>query len=224
MVSLCTYCNHSNYSHILDLRNFQGPPLTIHPLDFFLMFLNYGWHLENMDNPFFWIYINFDPLNWRSLYVTRASVWTPYQTSLLIPMSIENTRCFMGHSFVCKLLGSKTVPLFDVSYTSCSTSCSFQDLNSCFASLALDPFSELQISSHHLIHIVLLIYISFIFLYASDFNPCSLHRFNLHFLLLKDLEIQIFFKNPFFWILTFIERNAFNKTKPIPIFFLFVLL
>jgi hypothetical protein len=146
--------------------------------------------------------MNFDPPNWRllwrSLSVTRAFMWTPYQTFLLIPMSIEDTRCRVGHSFVCKFLGSKTVPLFDVSFTSCYASCYFQDLNSCFAVWLLNPFSKLQISSHHLIHIVLLIYISFIFLYASNFNPCSLHCLNLHFLLPKDLEIQIFKKKSLF--------------------------
>jgi hypothetical protein len=36
MVSLCAYCNHSfNYSQIIDLKNFQGPPSMIHPLDYF---------------------------------------------------------------------------------------------------------------------------------------------------------------------------------------------
>lgn len=185
-----------------------------------MMFLNHGWHLENMDNPFFWIYINFDPLNWRSFSVIRASMWTPYQTSLLIPMSIEDTWCLVGHSFVCKLLGYKIVPLFNVSYTSRSASCSFQDLNSCFAVWLLDPISKLQIPSHHLIHIVLLIYISFIFSYASNFNPCSLHCLNLHFLLPKDLEIQIFKKNPFFWILAFIKRNVLNKNQTNPNIFL----
>lgn len=33
-VSLCAYCNHFDHSQILDLKNFQGPPLTIRPLDF----------------------------------------------------------------------------------------------------------------------------------------------------------------------------------------------
>lgn len=56
MVSLCAHCNHSsNYSQILDLKNFQGPPLISCPMDFFIleMFLNNKWCLETMGNPFF---------------------------------------------------------------------------------------------------------------------------------------------------------------------------
>ncbi len=36
MVNFCAYCNHFDYSQILDLKNFWGLQLTIHPLDFFL--------------------------------------------------------------------------------------------------------------------------------------------------------------------------------------------
>jgi hypothetical protein len=45
MVSLCACCNHySNYSQCVDLKNFQGPPLKSHPLDFFysMAFGKYG--------------------------------------------------------------------------------------------------------------------------------------------------------------------------------------
>jgi hypothetical protein len=34
MVSLCACCNHFDYSQIMDLKSFEGPPLTIRPLDF----------------------------------------------------------------------------------------------------------------------------------------------------------------------------------------------
>ncbi len=35
MVHLCIYCNHfADYSQILDLKNLEGLPIAIHPLDF----------------------------------------------------------------------------------------------------------------------------------------------------------------------------------------------
>jgi hypothetical protein len=54
MVRLCIYCNHAiNNSHILKLKNFQGPLITICPLDFSLLnvleqqmvFEKHGYHV-----------------------------------------------------------------------------------------------------------------------------------------------------------------------------------
>ncbi len=42
--------------------------------------------------------------------------------SLFTPTLIENIQCLANHSFVRKLLGSKIVPLFGVSYIFGSTS------------------------------------------------------------------------------------------------------
>ncbi len=70
----------------------------------------------------------------------------------------------------------------------------FQDLNSCFAIWLFDPFAS-TILSHHSIHIVLSISISFNCLYASNFSLYNLHCLNIHLSFPKNLEIKIFRKN-----------------------------
>ncbi len=157
-----------------------------------------------MDNPFFWIYINFDPLHWRSFFVTNAMHLCEPHTKLFF--SFQGQFKTLNVMLVIFLLANFLVPKLYLYLMFCTIFGlhldSLHDLNSCFVIWLLDPSFwatnfESPFDSYY-----------FVDLNFFDFLVCfwlqslySLHRLNLHFLLSKDLVIQIFKKIIFskFW-------------------------
>jgi hypothetical protein len=101
MVHLCIYCNHfAEYSQILNLKNFQGLLISIHPLDFswphVLKTVHGAWKT--------WISLSLGYTSNLILFTKNHLLYLRHLCGppipLRTPIPTENTRCFANRSSI----------------------------------------------------------------------------------------------------------------------------